>query len=330
MNASPSTSRLVLGILVLALAAAALANVSLDDDGKAKITVELNHKPFTVYHYASTHNQWFNPILHPIIGPDELRMTRDYPLHKTPGEATDHPHHQGLWFNHGDVNGVSFWHIGKDTGRIVLDELLESKALERFARIRTRNKWVGPDERIHCTDERAITFSAGPRDSRVIDYEVTIHASQGDVTLGDTKEGTMGIRTHPNLRLTNGNGVTTANGKAINSEGVTGKDIWGKRARWVDYWGEIDGKTVGVAIFDHPHNPRHPTTWHAREYGLIAANPFGISSFEGKPKGAGDMKLKPGEKKTFRYRFIFHRGDHQQANIAEQYKLYEQAATIAD
>ena len=132
----------------------------------------------------------------------------------------------------------------------------------------------------------------------------------------------MAIRTHPNLRLENDDGVSTANGQAVNSEGVRGKAVWGKRAAWIDYWGEVAGKTVGIALFNHRGNPRHPTWWHARPYGLFTANPFGVADFEGKPRGTGDMRIPSGESVTFRYRFLFHRGDPQAAKIATQYERY--------
>ena len=131
----------------------------------------------------------------------------------------------------------------------------------------------------------------------------------------------MAVRTHPNLRLDNDarRGVTTANGQSVNSEGVEGKPMWGKRAAWVDYWGTINERQVGIAIFDHPENLRHPTTWHARSYGLVAANLFGLHHFEGKQKGEGDFTVKSGDDVTFRYRIVLHEGDAKQAKVAELY-----------
>jgi hypothetical protein len=155
-------------------------------------------------------------------------------------------------------------------------------------------------------------------ENRAIDFDITVHASSGDVKFGDTKEGSMGIRTNPALRVKG----SVAKGQAVNSEGVKGKAVWGKRAKWVDYWGPINGNTVGIAIFDHPGNPRHPTWWHARDYGLVAANPFGVHNFEGKPKGTGDLVIKSGEKVRFRYRFLFHAGDVKKAKISESYTAW--------
>jgi len=125
----------------------------------------------------------------------------------------------------------------------------------------------------------------------------------------------MSIRTHPALRLQG----KVAKGSAINSGGVKGKAVWGKAAKWVNYWGPVDGKTVGIAIFDHPDNPRHPTTWHARDYGLIAANPFGKKYFKA---GEGALTLEKGKTVTFFYRFFFHEGSNEKIDIPAHYEKW--------
>jgi hypothetical protein len=291
--------------------------------GTNKITVKLGAETFTEYLYGPDRTK---PILFPIYAPGGARMVRNFPIIENPAdqptEANDHPHHESLWFTHGDVNGISFWHIDEGkTGTIVHRELVSTED----DTITTRNDWKGPYGKIQCTDTTSIHFAVLAGGARAIDYTITIHADHGDVKFGDTKEGSMGIRSHPNLRLTGGKEVTTANGKAINSNGEKDGAIWGKAAAWVDYWGDIDGKTVGFAIMDHPSNPRHPTTWHARDYGLVAANPFGLSDFQKKPKGSGDMLIKNGETVTFKYRFLFHEGDVKKATIAEAYKTWSSA-----
>ena len=151
-----------------------------------------------------------------------------------------------------------------------------------------------------------------------MDFDVTIHASHGDVTLGDTKEGSMAIRLAPTIRLQG----EVGEGHIVNSEGDRDDTTWGRRAAWCDYYGPVKKNIVGVAIFDHPDNPRHPTWWHVRDYGLFAANPFGVHDFEGKPPGTGDIYIASGENKTFRYRFFFHIGDEQEAKVAERYLEY--------
>ncbi|MEX0866695.1 MAG: PmoA family protein [Pirellulales bacterium] len=284
-----------------------------DSDGK--ISIEIDGKPFTQYIYQG-HNK---PVLYPIYGPGQTPMTRSFPFEKRDGEANDHPHHESMWFTHGKVNGEDFW---LNRGKIVQTEVVEAASGE-VGRIKTNNEWRGKDGKVVCTDSRVLEFAETPA-GRVIDWEVTIHASHGDVVLGDTKEGTMGIRTRPELRLSAdpGRGVKDVSGQAVNSEGVEGNAMWGKRAKWVDYHGQIDGKTVGIAIFDHPKNLRHPTWWHARNYGLVAANPFGMHDFDRSLGEKGDYTIPAGESLTFRYRFLFHPGTTEEAKIEEAYQDY--------
>ncbi len=300
--------------------------VKLTRAGKA-VRVEIGGELFTEY-LGDGHRK---PILFPVIGPHRLAMTRSYPIVSgVKGEAKDHPHHRSLWFTHGDVNGISFWHENEGSGETVHDTFLEIRSGDQGV-LKTFNKWVGPDGKVVCTDVRRLTFLALPV-GRAVRYEVTLYASEGDVTLGDTKEGTMGIRTHPNLRLTNDEkrGVTSANGHALNSSGERDGALWGKRAKWVDYWGEIDGETVGVAIFDHPKNPRHPTWWHARNYGLIAANAFGVHNFERKEKGTGDLTIKAGDSLHFEFFFVFHAGNAESAKVEALYDAFARSSVSAD
>ena len=284
------------------------------------LRVNIGGDLFTEYVYRGL----AKPILYPVIGPHNIGITRNYPMKpNVPGEAHDHVHHKSMWFTHGDVNGVNFWAEGPKTGRIVHDKILRIEQEDDRGVIQTSNRWLDADDTEICRDTTTLAFIA-LSGGRAIDWITTIHATGTDVTFGDTKEGTLGIRMHPNLRLSNdpGQGVTTANGQAVNSEAARGPDVWGKRAKWVDYWAVIDDKQVGIAIMDHPTNPRYPTWWHARQYGLVAANPFGVHDFEGKPEGTGKLTVAAGESITFRYRFIFHEGDAQQAKIAKQYERF--------
>ena len=156
----------------------------------------------------------------------------------------------------------------------------------------------------------------------MMDFEITIHASNGKVTMGDTKEGSMAIRLTSTMRVRG----EVGQGHIVNSEGNRETSAWGKRAKWCDYYGPVEGQTVGVAIFDHPDNPCHPTWWHVRDYGLFAANPFGVHDFEKKPAGTGDLVIPAGQSVTFKYRFYFHRGDEKQGKVAERYRAYASGA----
>lgn len=297
-----------------AIAAVAGQGVSVKEaDGKVR--VEIDGALFTEYHYQNV----ARPYLYPIIGPAGAPMTRDWPMAKTAGEPTDHVHHKGLWFAHGSMNGIDFWSEQKAYGKTVHQKFLELKSGKDEGVIRALNEWVAPSGTVVCTDERLLRFRTG-KEVREIDYEITLIASHGPLTIGDTKEGSMAIR----LPATMSAGGTNSLGHIITSEGLRDGAAWGKPAKWVDYWGPVNGKTVGVAIFDNPHNPRHPTRWHVRTYGLFAANPFGLRPFDKKAAGSGDLKLAPGERVTFRYRFVFHTGDETAARISDLYRTYAQ------
>ena len=285
-------------------------------DGRVRVTVA--GELFTEYHFSKCEN----PFLYPVIGPYGIAMTRNFPSKRVPGESQDHPHHTSIWFAHDGLNGVDFWRsTAARHGRVVQREIVHAQGGVASGVLETANQWIGPDGKLVCSDRRRLTFLLLP-EGRAIDWDITLQATAGDLTIADTEEGTMGIRTHPNLRLENGSGVTTANGQALNSQGVRGKAVWGRRAAWIDYWGDVAGKTVGIGLFDHASNPRHPTWWHARPYGLFTANPFGIADFEGKPRGTGDMTIPAGKSISLHYRIVLHAHDPERAGIRAAYARY--------
>jgi hypothetical protein len=280
-------------------------------DGKLRIDIDGQHFADYVFEGSS------RPFLFPLIGPNGAKLTRSWPIvDGVPDEDHDHPHHKSLWWAHGDMNGVDFWAEGKDSGKTVHQEFTAIES-GKVGVIKSRNNYVTKDGKTICTDERTLRIYPG-RDGRTFDFEITLHAGPEGLTFGDTKEGTMSLRLAETMRLKG----KVGKGHIINSEGVRDGDTWGKRAKWVDYYGPVDGKTVGVAIFDHPSNPRHPTWWHVRDYGLFGANPFGLHDFEKKEKGAGDLKVKAGEKITFKYRFYLHPGDEKQGKVNEEFDRY--------
>ncbi len=237
------------------------------------------------------------PILWPVNGPSGAAVTRAYPqTEAAPGEASDHPHHQAVWYGHGAVNGHDFWHAGHgervvDLGDMEVEGPQEEGVLSRGFLM----SWQVKGEEL-CQEERVMRFY-GTSEERWVDFEVTLHANQTELQFGDTKEGTFAVRLAPTLRLKG----PVAAGSIRNSAGDTGGKTWGKRAAWVEYSGPVGGETVYVSLHDHSSNLRHPTWWHARDYGLLAANPFGIHDFEREPAGTGDFTLPKGERLTQRY-----------------------------
>ena len=281
-----------------------------------KIKVEVNGKLFTEYNFKDVPRPYF----YPLIGPTGVNITRHWPMKEGENEDHDHIHHRSLWFAHGNVNGIDFWGEGDKSGKIVHDKFLQIGSGPDVGVIQSQNKWVAADGKVICTDTRTHKFYNRP-DGQMIDFEITLHASNGDVTLGDTKEGSMAIRLAPTMQVEG----KVAQGHIVNSEGQRDKDAWGKRAVWCDCYGPVNGQVVGVAIFDHPQNPKHPVWWHVRTYGLFAANPFGVHDFEGKPAGTGNIVIPAGQNLTFKYRFYFHKGDQIQGQVAERYREYATA-----
>lgn len=256
------------------------------------------------------------PIVWPLIGPGGVKMTRDYPMvPDSKGEAHDHPHHRSLWFTHGDINGIDFWAEGEKMGRTEHQKFTKVEG-GKTAVIATENAWKGPDGKTVLTDKRRYTFSAGPAGSRYLDCEFRLIASEGDLTFGDTKEGTFGVRVNEQIKVDAKKG-----GQIVTSTGLTDAKAWGQEADWVDYHGPIDGKTVGIAILSHPTTFDYPNRWHVRTYGLFAANPFGVAHFTGE-KVNHETKVEKGESLPFRYRVILHEGDEKEAKIADQFKVY--------
>ena len=307
-----------------------------------KVRFEIRGELFTEYHFAGAPHVYF----YPVVGPGGPPMTRAFPMQAgLEGEEQDHPHHRSLWYSHGSVNGVDFWSEGPKAGKIVHGKFLELKSGANSGVIRSENHWIAPDGEVVCTDERTFRVYARPASERLFDFEITLKAGGKEVVLGDTKEGSMGIRIAESMRLTVGKNQP-GQGHIVQSTGVRDGATWGKRAEWCDYYGPIrhrqtfrallPGKReewgyyygpmrdriLGIAIFDHPQNPKHPTWWHVRDYGLFAANPFGLHDFEKKPPGTGNFVIPAGQTATFRYRFYLHEGDEQQAKVAARYHEY--------
>jgi hypothetical protein len=279
--------------------------------------VKIDGKPFTEYLLDCRGT----PALWPIIGPTGKPMTRAYPMGEVAGESKDHPHHRSMWFTHGDVNGLSFWHRESIKHR----EFTKIESGDT-AVIVTQNDWMAPDGTKVCEDERTLRFGSDG-DARWIDFDITIKANDKPVKFGDTKEGTFGVRVATPMRPDAGKG-----GRIVNSNGFENGSAWGKPAAWVDYSGPLDASqpkkdgVVGIAILNHPDSFRFPTYWHVRTYGLFAANPFGLHHFKADDKADGSHTLKPGKTMTLRYRVFLHRGNEKTGKVAKAFADYSKGA----
>lgn len=293
---------------------------------EAGMRVEIDGRLFTEYVVKDTPR----PFLYPIIGAAGESVVRNFPMRKgVPGEErfVNEPHHRSLWFSHGNVNGLNFWSEYLIHGRLEHTGFSAVKAEGNQGSFVARTRWVGPDGQTVLTDERHITIRALPAGEKTLDFDITLKATEGDVLLGDTKEGTMALRLCPSLSLNSSRGgISTgpSTGHSFNANGDRDKDVWGKRANWVCYYGpDPKGNAVGVVMFSHPQNLQSPIPWHARDYGLFAANPFGLHDFEpDKPAGAGDTTIKKGGSLTLRYRFYFAKGTPSAEALEKRFKKY--------
>lgn len=289
-----------------------------------RISVEIGGKPYSAF-FIGPETQ--KPYLHPLRAASGTIVTRRYPMEMLEGETRDHPHHRGLWFSHGDVNGIDFWGNepgqSQKAGRIVLKKVTGVESGKKSGQIRATFEWIDLAGRPVLSEARTMTFYADPV-VRTIDVDIELTAIE-KARFGDTKEGTFAIRLAAGLEEPGKDqpALPRRTGKMVNAEGAVGeKNVWGKRSAWVDHYGEVDGEKLGVAIFDHPLNPRHPTWWHSRAYGLFAANIFGLHDFEADKTKDGSLTLAPGEKLRFRYRVIVHPGDAASAGLAARYAEY--------
>jgi hypothetical protein len=323
---SPTNVLLAICLAAALLASPSRAAVEIKESGDT-VRIEVGGELFTEYRHAGAPHVYY----YPVIGPGGAKMTRSWPIQEVEGEERDHPHHRSLWFSHGLVNGVDFWselspnpdqQTKHAVGKIVHDAVLEAKGGPNEGILKTRQKWVAPDGSVPLTSVQTLRVYNRPATERLFDFEITLTAGEKDVLLGDTKEGTMAIRINESMRLIQPK-KQPGKGQMVNSAGDRDGKVWGKKATWVDYSGPVEGKIVGIAIFDHPSNLRHPTRWHARDYGLFAANPFCEHEMDkSQPKGAADHTISAGQSLTLRYRFYLHERDAEQAQVASRFAEY--------
>jgi hypothetical protein len=295
-------------LLALLFAAALSAQVQVSRDS---IDITVGGKPFTTFHYGAESGK---PYLSPLRAASGKIVSRLYPMEQIPGESRDHLHHTGLWFSFDDVNGTKLWENDPSYTKPHIGRIVVRNAEWKGDVLTAVMEWRDPDGKVLLVESRKMAFPTADLKLRVIDFDIALIAAQ-DVTFGDTKEGAFAIRLAEPFTERRG-------GKMVDADGRTGMaKVWGKRSNWVDYTAEVDGERLGVAILDHPSNPRHPTYWHARDYGLFALNPFGQNAFD-PDKDESHWKLPNGQALHFRWRVVIHPGDAESGHIADLYRDY--------
>lgn len=315
------TKRLLAVIFLLSVSSATAHAQVTFKPGKDKVDVEINGRPFTTFHYGA---QWAKPFLHPLRAATGGKMTRGFPLEEVAGESHDHYFHRGLWYGHSDVNGLDFWReLGDKTakeakfplplGRMVMRSGPTFKGGKDMGKLTADLDLVAPDNRLLGVLREQFTFRRAGANN-IIDVQITLNANRGEpIKLADTEEGGLALRLADEFRQDRGATLT-------NSDGLVGTEkIWGKQAKWVDYSATLNGEKVGVTVFDHPQNPKHPTWWHARPYGLNVANPFGERNFTRDKTRDGVITIPTGGRLSFRYRVLIHPGSADAAAVNQQW-----------
>ena len=297
------------------------------DSNAHKVRILAGDRPFTEFIYPDTLEK---PTLYPIYAPDGQLVTRGFPLQPRAGEPVDHPHHIGLWFNYENVNGLDFWNnsyaipAGKKRqyGWIRTDKILRAESGREKGTLQYSANWTDQQYTILLKELTTFTFTAAGSE-RIIDRVTTLTARQ-DISMPDAKDGLLGLRVTRELQIPSnvpgqfvddkGNITKVAGGNTpditgdyLTEEGKKGDSAWGTRANWCLLFGKKGKDTLSIAIIDHPGNPGYPTYWHARGYGLFAANPLGQKVFSN-GKETLNFQLKKGDSVTFRYRIVIAAG----------------------
>ena len=291
------------------------SGVQLNEEAET-IALTLNDRPFTTFRYAKSQ---FRPYFFPVLGPNGREVTRG----ETSDISKDHVHHRSLYVAYGEVNDVDLWGEGNNSGRVVHQGFTQKQGGAVVGRIYTQNNWETQAGDVLMTDIQNFRIYNLPEDAALMDLDLTFISSNGDVHFGDTKEGgIMSIRVHPSMNASEGGKIENAFG------GINEAETWGKRANWCDYSGVVDGTPVGIAVFDHIVNPRYPTYWHVRNYGLMGSNIFGGGTFEKDPVKDGSYTLKRGEEMHFRFRVLIHAGDATVGKVAQKYHDFINPPTV--
>ena len=324
-------NRLFLGCLLAAVVLEGMAFAAngtkgvqvVADEAHQRVDIAIDGTPFTSYVWPSTLKK---PVLFPLITSDGIDVVRGFPLAPRPGERVDHPHHAGIWFNYGNVNGFDFWNNSdaikpadrEKMGIIHQQKIVSTKSGRDSGELVVDSIWTTGKGQDILQQKTRYIFSR-QKNERIIDQVTTLHALDR-VVFNDDKEGLLGVRVARWLESADEKGgtFTDANGRAtevpasnapgatgvyLTSEGKQGDQAWGTRGRWCSLTGNTEGHTVTIAIFDHPGNPNYPTYWHARGYGLFAANPLGQHIFDPKAPSL-NYTVEKNQNVTFTYRIL--------------------------
>ncbi len=254
---------------------------------------------------------------HPLSTPEGTVLTADKPA--------DHIWHHGLWFSWKYINGVNYWEVEPKTGhpagrtswtRVIIENRPDFSA---HIALDLDYRPVG-EARPVLAERRSIEISA-PGDTGIYALDWTsVFTASTDLVFGRTPmPGEPGGQVNGGYA---GLAVRLAVGllerEPITSDGPVGEmknDRYRGNHIGMDYSGLADGRPAGIAVLDHPANPRSPSPWYVvRSAAMSFFNPALLSP--------AVLSLRAGEKMTLRYRILIHPGRWDAARLRAEHKRY--------
>ena len=263
------------------------------EQGETSLQVNLNGKPLATYVWSDP--KTLRPYFAHVRTPAGIQVTRNHPPREGQ-DATDHAElHPGLWMAFGDISAHDFW---RNKGTVRHASFVEPpRADEHGAAFAVRNAYVAEGQTV-CEEVCRLRFDDAPS-GYFITWDSTFSGPRA-FYFGDQEEMGLGVRVATPIAVEQGGHIVDSQGR------IDEEQVWGQVAKWCDYRGKIDGHAVGVLLMPDPTNFR-PSWFHARDYGVLVANPFGRNAFTKQDKSK--VQIAPGEQVRFRFGVLVHEGD---------------------
>ena len=256
-----------------------------------ELVVTVAGRPVASYVYVD--DRVLRPYFAHVKAPHGVQLTRNYPPIQGQDRTDHETMHPGIWMAFGDLGGEDFW---RNKARVVHEGFVEKPSGDPGeGTFVVRNRYRAQNESTVCREECRIAWLVRPS-AYLLVWDSTFYSDRS-FYFGDQEEMGLAFRVATPISVAEGGTMLDAQGRRNENE------IWGHAAPWCDYSGIIDGSRIGITVMCHPENFR-PCWLHARDYGFIAANPFGRNAFgEGPPSR---VVIKNGEKFRLRYGMLMH------------------------
>lgn len=273
-----------------------------------QVRIEIGGKPFARFVYRDPEIR--RPYFCDLREPGGVQVTRAHPPVEGK-DPTDHgTFHPGLWLAFGDLSGSDFW---RNKARVEHVQYGGPGLVRDASRFVVKNRYLSEAGEPLCTEVCRVAVWSRPAGTLLL-VDSELSPAGEELVFGDQEEMGLGVRLATPLIVTKGGRIRSSEGKENE------KAIRGTNAAWADYSGMVDGRRVGVCLMPDPENFR-PSWYHARDYGLLVANPFGRNALAGGEKSA--VVVKKGETLRLRYGVLAHGSkDAAGADVAAAYADY--------